>query len=173
MIVNHIASRKENDMEDLFDGLFENSAPIQDKKVEVDKSAMPEKRTGLPQEDERELTPLEKMKLAKENKTSGMIVENKEEEKMYKSPAEAGLEKNGTESMNEMDWADGDHIMTAINLLKEKFQDELEFDIVSFSNDPNLPIFSIDIQELGPLPNYTSVVWTHTTAWKQIWFGPR
>lgn len=103
MIVNHIASRKENDMEDLFDGLFENSAPIQDKKVEVDKTAMPEKRTGLPQEDERELTPLEKMKLAKENKTSGMVVENKEEEKMYKSPAEAGLEKNGTESMNEMD----------------------------------------------------------------------
>lgn len=90
-------------MEDLFDGLFENSAPIQDKKVEVDKTAMPEKRTGLPQEDERELTPLEKMKLAKENKTSGMVVENKEEEKMYKSPAEAGLEKNGTESMNEMD----------------------------------------------------------------------
>lgn len=90
-------------MEDLFDGLFENSTPIQDKKVEVDKSAMPEKRTGLPQEDERELTPLEKMKLAKENKTSGMVVENKEEEKMYKSPAEAGLEKNGTESMNEMD----------------------------------------------------------------------
>ena len=59
------------------------------------------------------------------------------------------------------------------NLLKEKFQDELEFDIVSFSNDPNRPIFSIDIQELGPLPNYTSVVWTYTTTWKQIWFGPR
>ena len=76
-------------------------------------------------------------------------------------------------SMNEMDWADGDHVMTAVNLLKEKFQDELEFDIVSFSNDPNRLIFSIDIQELGPLPKYTSVVWSHNTAWKQIWFGPR
>ena len=76
-------------------------------------------------------------------------------------------------SMNEMDWADGDHVMTAVNLLKEKFQDELEFDIVSFSNDPKRPIFSIDIQELGPLPNYTSVVWSYSTKWKQIWFGPR
>ena len=37
------------------------------------------------------------------------------------------------ESMKQMDWEDGDHIMTAINLLKEKFQDELEFNIVSFS----------------------------------------
>lgn len=35
--------------------------------------------------------------------------------------------------MKQMDWEDGDHIMTAINLLKEKFQDELEFNIVSFS----------------------------------------
>ena len=34
------------------------------------------------------------------------------------------------ESMKQMDWED---IMTAINLLKEKFQDELEFNIVSFS----------------------------------------
>ena len=76
-------------------------------------------------------------------------------------------------SMNEMDWADGDHVMTAVNLLKEKFQDELEFDIVSFSNDPNRPIFSIDIQELGPLPNYTSVIWSYNTAPKQIWLGHR
>lgn len=37
------------------------------------------------------------------------------------------------ESMKQMDWEDSDHIMTAINLLKEKFQDELEFNIVSFS----------------------------------------
>lgn len=77
-------------------------------------------------------------------------------------------------SMNEMDWADGDHVMTAINLLKEKFQDELEFNIVSFSNEPSRPIFSIDIQELGPLPNYTSVIWSYNiTTWKQIWFAPR
>ena len=61
-------------------------------------------------------------------------------------------------SMGEMDWADSDHIMTAINLLKEKFQDELKF-IVSFNEMPSRPAFRIDIQELGTSPNYTSVVW--------------
>lgn len=76
-------------------------------------------------------------------------------------------------SMGEMDWADGDHIMTAVNLLKEKFKDELEF-IVSFNEMPSRPAFRIDIQELGPLPNYTSVVWSYNnTAYKQIWFGSR
>ena len=75
-------------------------------------------------------------------------------------------------SMGEMDWADSDHIMTAINLLKEKFQDELKF-IVSFNEMPSRPSFRIDIQELGPLPNYTSVIWSYNTACKQIWLGPR
>ena len=76
-------------------------------------------------------------------------------------------------SMGEMDWADSDHIMTAINLLKEKFQDELKF-IVSFNEMPSRPAFRIDIQELGPLPNYTSVIWSYNnTTWKQIWFGLR
>ena len=63
------------------------------------------------------------------------------------------------ESMKQMDWEDGDHIMTAINLLKEKFQDELEFNIVSFSKVATRLTFRIDIQELGPSPNYTFVVW--------------
>ena len=63
------------------------------------------------------------------------------------------------ESMKQMDWEDGDHIMTAINLLKEKFQDELEFNIVSFSKVATRLTFRIDIQELGPFPNYTFVVW--------------
>ena len=63
------------------------------------------------------------------------------------------------ESMKQMDWIDGDHIMTAITMLKEKFQDELEFNIVSFGKVANRPTFRIDIQELGPSPNYTSVVW--------------
>ena len=75
-------------------------------------------------------------------------------------------------SMGEMDWADGDHIMTAINLLKEKFQDELEF-IVSFNEMPSRPSFRIDIQELGPLPNYASVIWSYNIPCKQIWLGPR
>ena len=76
-------------------------------------------------------------------------------------------------SMGEMDWADNDHIMTAINLLKEKFQDELKF-IVSFNEMPSRPAFRIDIQELGPLPNYTSVIWSYNNIpCKQIWLGLR
>ena len=75
-------------------------------------------------------------------------------------------------SMGEMDWADSDHIMTAINLLKEKFQDELKF-IVSFNEMPSRPSFRIDIQELGPLPNYTSVIWSYNIPCKQIWLDPR
>lgn len=72
------------------------------------------------------------------------------------------------ESMKQMDWIDGDHIMTAINLLKEKFQDELEFNIVSFSKVPTRPTIRIDIQELGLFPNYTSVMWSCCTmAWLQ------
>ena len=67
-------------------------------------------------------------------------------------------------SMGEMDWADSDHIMTAINLLKEKFQDELEFNIVSFSNVPTRPTIRIDIQELGLFQNYTSVMWSCNTT---------
>lgn len=63
------------------------------------------------------------------------------------------------ESMKQMDWEDGDHIMTAINLLKEKFQDELEFNIVSFSKLATRLTLRIDIQELGPFPNYAFVVW--------------
>ena len=62
-------------------------------------------------------------------------------------------------SMKQMDWADGDHILTAITALKEKFQDELEFNIVSFGEVANRPIFRIDIQELGSSPNYTFVIW--------------
>lgn len=62
-------------------------------------------------------------------------------------------------SMKQMDWADGDHIMKAIIALKEKFKDELEFNIVSFGEVANRPTFRIDIQELGPSPNYTFVVW--------------
>lgn len=75
-------------------------------------------------------------------------------------------------SMGEMYWADSDHIMTAINLLKEKFQDELKF-VVSFNEMPSRPSFRIDMQELGPLPNYTSVIWSYNTAPKQIWLGLR
>lgn len=63
------------------------------------------------------------------------------------------------ESMKQMDWADGDHIMKAIIALKEKFKDELEFNIVSFGKVANRPTFRIDIQELGTSPNYTFVVW--------------
>ena len=72
------------------------------------------------------------------------------------------------ESMKQMDWIDGDHIMSAINLLKEKFQDELEFNIVSFSKAPTRPTIRIDIQELGLSPNYTSVMWSCCTmGWLQ------
>ena len=77
------------------------------------------------------------------------------------------------ESMKQMDWIDGDHIMTAINLLKEKFQDELEFNVVSLCKVPNRQVFRIDIQELGPFPNYTSVGWSYNTMWKQTWLGSR
>lgn len=69
------------------------------------------------------------------------------------------------ESMQQMDWADGDHIMMAINLLKEKFQDELEFNVVSYSKVPTRPIFRIDIQELGLFQNYTSVMWSCCNNW--------
>ena len=62
-------------------------------------------------------------------------------------------------SMKQMDWADGDHILTAITALKEKFKDELEFNIVFFGEIANRPTFRIDIQELGPSPNYTYVIW--------------
>ena len=62
-------------------------------------------------------------------------------------------------SMKQMDWADGDHILTAITALKEKFKDELEFNIVFFGEVANRPTFRIDIQELGSSPNYTYVVW--------------
>ena len=72
------------------------------------------------------------------------------------------------ESMKYMDWADGDHIMMAINLLKEKFQNELKFNVVSFSKVPTRPTIRIDIQELGLFPNYTSVMWSCcTTGWMQ------
>lgn len=72
------------------------------------------------------------------------------------------------ESMKQMDWYDSDHIMSAINLLKEKFQDELEFNIVSFSKAPTRPTIRIDIQELGLSPNYRSVIWSCcTTGWLQ------
>ena len=77
------------------------------------------------------------------------------------------------ESMKQMDWIDGDHVMTAINLLKEKFQDELEFNIVSVSKMPNRQVFRIDIQELGPLQNYTSMIWSYNIAWRQTWLGSR
>ena len=60
------------------------------------------------------------------------------------------------ESMKQMDWID---IMAAITSLKEKFKDELEFNIVSFGKVADRPTFRIDIQELGPSLNYTSVVW--------------
>lgn len=63
------------------------------------------------------------------------------------------------ESMKQMDWADGDHILTAITALKEKFKDELEFNIVFFGEVANRPTFRIDIQELGSSPNYTYVIW--------------
>ena len=62
-------------------------------------------------------------------------------------------------SMKQMDWADGDHILTAITALKKKFQDELELNIVSFGEIANRPTFRIDIQELGSSPNYTYVIW--------------
>ena len=62
-------------------------------------------------------------------------------------------------SMKQMDWADGDHILTAITALKEKFKNELEFNIVFFGEVANRPTFRIDIQELGSSPNYTYVVW--------------
>ena len=68
------------------------------------------------------------------------------------------------ESMKHMDWADGDHIMTAINLLKEKFKDELEFNVVSFSKVPSRPTIRIDIQELGLFSNYTFVMWSCNTT---------
>ena len=62
-------------------------------------------------------------------------------------------------SMKQMDWADGDHILTAITALKEKFKYELEFNIVFFGEIANRPTFRIDIQELGSSPNYTYVIW--------------
>ena len=62
-------------------------------------------------------------------------------------------------SMKQMDWVDGDHILTAITALKEKFQDELEFNIVSFGEVANRPTFRIDIQELGSSPNYIYMIW--------------
>ena len=62
-------------------------------------------------------------------------------------------------SMKQMDWADGDHILTAITALKKKFQDELELNIVSFGEIANRPTFRIDIQDLGSSPNYTYVIW--------------
>ena len=62
-------------------------------------------------------------------------------------------------SMKQMYWVDGDHILTAITALKEKFKDELEFNIVFFGEIANRPTFRIDIQELGSSPNYTYVIW--------------
>lgn len=68
------------------------------------------------------------------------------------------------ESMKQMDWADGDHIMTAITMLKDKFQDELEFDIyVASGKKPRHQIIRIDIRELDSYPNSscTSVIWNY------------
>lgn len=88
-------------MEDLFDGLFENSAPVKDElnKKETDD----EVKEGLPEDENRELSPLEKMKLAKENKPSGLVINNEDKKKMYSNPAEASLDENTIDSMNEMD----------------------------------------------------------------------
>lgn len=65
------------------------------------------------------------------------------------------------ESMKQMDWIDGDHIMTAINLLKEKFQDELEFNVVSLCKVPNRQVFRIDIRDLSPYAVSKVVVWNY------------
>lgn len=68
------------------------------------------------------------------------------------------------ESMKQMNWIDGDHIKTAINMLKKKFQDELEFDIyVPSGNTPRHQTIRIDIRELGSYPNSnrTSVIWNY------------
>ena len=88
--------------ESLFDGLFENSAPDQTKEGNTP-APTSEVQKGLPENEERELTPLEQMKLAKEKKPAGLVIDNPEEKKMYKSPAEESLQTNGLESMNEMD----------------------------------------------------------------------
>lgn len=86
-------------MEELFDGLFENSTPNQDGDIKPDKKS----DKGLPEDTQRELTPLEKMKLAKEKSTGGLVIDTPKEEKMYRYPAEEGLDKNGLSSLNEMD----------------------------------------------------------------------
>ena len=68
------------------------------------------------------------------------------------------------ESMKQMNWIDADHIKTAINMLKKKFQDELEFDIyVSSGNTSRHQIIRIDIRELDSYPNSncTSVIWNY------------
>ena len=105
MIANYIEDRKDDKMEnELFDGLFENSTPNQDAENE---KAVPDKaadvKEGLPEVPERELTPLEKMKIAKESKPTGLVIDTPKEQKLYKNPAEAGLSDNTTESLNEMD----------------------------------------------------------------------
>lgn len=105
MIANYIEDRKDDKMEnELFDGLFENSTPNQDAENE---KAVPDKaadiKEGLPEAPERELTPLEKMKIAKESKPTGLVIDTPKEQKLYKNPAEAGLSDNTTESLNEMD----------------------------------------------------------------------
>ncbi len=89
-------------MGELFDGLFENSTVDQE-----DVNATPEDtnttNVGLPEDTERELTPLEKMKLAKEKSTGGLVIDTPKEEPMYRYPAEEGLDKNGISALNEMD----------------------------------------------------------------------
>lgn len=66
------------------------------------------------------------------------------------------------ESMKQMDWEDGDHIMTAINLLKEKFQDELVFNVDIFlSTMPRRQIFIINIRDLSPYAVSKVVVWNY------------
>ena len=98
MIVNYIESRKDNKMNETFDGLFENSAPDQSEVNSVEKV-----NEGLPVDENRELSPLEKMKLAKEKQGTGLVIDNPKEEKMYRNPSEESLETNSIDYLNEMD----------------------------------------------------------------------
>ena len=65
-------------------------------------------------------------------------------------------------SMKQMDWADGDHILTAITALKEKFKDELVINVdVSLGTSPMCKTFTIDIRDLSPYAVSKVVVWNY------------
>ena len=66
------------------------------------------------------------------------------------------------ESMMQMEWTDSGKVYRAIGDLRDKFKDELLFNVdVSFGSSPMCKIFTIDIRDLSPYAVSKVVVWNY------------